>query len=442
MPIMYVNPAPRRRAGRKVRPLRGVTVGTKKLGRKSAAKKNAARRATKRKGTSMARKLYGAAAKAHAKRLAKSRRKHKRRNPAKKRAARKAHKATRRRARKSSVAAHYHSGARGYAAGMAAAPKKRRRRKARKAAAVAAPKRRRRRKARKSVSVTARRAAARRRYHKKHPGAKRRPGTKALRRARRSIKRARRFGGRAGAYAKRFKMRSNPRRRRARRNPGLVGGVTGPLMSGLKAAVPVAASLYLTRFIIAKVGPSIPMIDRLPGQVQAPVVASLMVVAANFATKKGPLAKYRSGIMLGTSLNLVDTLVKAFAPAEVKTMFGLGDSGMYDHAMGEYTTTSDYLEVGDEPIDDDIALSDYVETSGIEEELGAIQEELGISEELGGSGPRLLGGVSQSSTLRAIPRRSSVGVIPQRSFTKAIPAMGPGYDNVAALQTGIFSGGF
>jgi hypothetical protein len=220
------------------------------------------------------------------------------------------------------------------------------------------------------------------------------------------------------------------------------------LMGAVKAAIPVAASLYLTRFIIAKVGPSIPGVDRL-GTFKDPAIAGLMVVAANYASKTKMLSKYRSGIMLGVSLNLVDTLVKAFAPAEVKAMFGLGDSGMYDEALGEYATVGDYLEVGDvEPIDDDIALSDYVEMSGgIEEELGAIQEELGVEEELGAAGspfgnagPRLLGGVGQSSMLRSIPARSAVGVIPQRSFVKQVPHAGAGYDDSRALYTGIFSG--
>jgi hypothetical protein len=221
-------------------------------------------------------------------------------------------------------------------------------------------------------------------------------------------------------------------------------GTPGMLMGAVKQAAPIAISLYLTRFIIAKVGPRIPLIDKLPGQVQQPAVAGLMVVAANYATKKGPLAKWRTGIMLGTSLNLVDTLVKAFAPDTVKSMFGLGDSGIYDQALGEYATVGDYLEVGAEPIDDDIALSDYVEMSGVEEELGALQEELGVEEELGadGMGPRRLGGVSQGMMLKALKSSSPIGVVPTRSFTKAVPHAGAGYDNPSALYTGVFSGGF
>jgi hypothetical protein len=177
-------------------------------------------------------------------------------------------------------------------------------------------------------------------------------------------------------------------------------------------------------------------------------VAGLAVVAANFATKKGPLAKWRAGIMLGTSLNLVDSLVSAFAPLNVRQMFGLGDSGMYDQAMGEFVTVGDYLQVGAEPIDDDIALSDYVEMSGVEEELGAIQEELGVEEELGNgspfgdSGPNRLGGVGQSSMLKALKSASAVGVVPTRSFVKNVPHAGAGYDNPNLLYTGIFARGW
>ena len=452
MPIMYVNPAPRRK--RRVKPLRTASVGRTKTSRRvKRARKNAARRINKRKGKSMARKLYGAAAKAHAKRLSKTRRKRKRKNPAAKRR-RHARTATRRRRRRNPAAAaapatnpsrrrrRRRKNPSAYAMGHERTfgkPKRKRRRKARKSAA--APRRRRRSRKAASTKTTRRRAAARRRYRAKHPGAKRRTGVKALRRARRSIKRARRRGGRAGAYARRYHMRANP---------GLAG-IPGTLMAAVKVAVPVAASLYLTRFIVAKIGPSIPGLNSMPAQLQGPALATGMVVLASFATKKGPLAKYRAGIMIGVSLNLVDTLVKAFAPDSVKTMFGLGDSGMYDQALGEYARIGDYLQVGAvEPIDDDIALSDYVEMSGIEEELGAIQEELGVEEELGNGGgspfgddgPNNLGGVGQSSMLKALKSASAVGVVPQRSFVKQIPSAGPGYDNPSALYTGNFSGGF
>lgn len=451
MPIMYVNPAPKKRGTRRVRPLRGATLGKKRTSRRR--RKNGRKVAVaQRKGKSMARKLYGAAAKAHAKRLAKTRRK-RRKNPARRK--RHARRAVRRRRRNPAVMAAPTTNPRrrrrrrrnpaasaAYRAGYEATFKPKRKRKAK----SASPKRR-----RKARTVAQRRAAARRRYHAKHPSAKRRPGTRALRRARRSIKRAYRYGGRAAAYARRHKMRSNPRRRRSRRrgrrNPSL-SGLTGTLMGALKVGAPLAASFYLTKMLINKVGPSIPGLNSLPMQMQAPALATGMVFLANFATRKGPLAKYRMGIMAGVSLNLVDTLVRSFAPDSVKAMFGLGDSGMYDQAMGEFVTVGDYLQVGTTPIDDDIALSDYVEMSGVEEELGALQEELGVEEELGNgspfgdSGPNRLGGVGQSTMMKALKASSAVGVVPQRSFIKNVPHAGAGYDNPSALYTGIFGGGF
>jgi len=476
MPIMFVNPArkgarslKRKTKSRFVKPLRGVKLSSvkglrkkrrnpsaqkpavrkpvrlikrtlKRARRNSASRvvKNAVRR-TKRTGEVMAhKKLYGAAAKAHAKRLSKLHRKGKKRNPAKKKVS-----------KKSRVAAHMKASmSRGHS--YVAAPKKRKRRKSRKAGATKA-----------SLRIKRRRAylAATRGKVKK-----RKTGVKSLRRARVSIKRARRMGGRAGYYATKHKMHSNPKRRRKarknavrhyrkarrmHRNPASLAGMQGALMGAVKMAVPIAASLYITRFLVNKFGGQIPMLDKL-GKFQRPAVAGVAILAAHFGTRKGPLAKYRPGIMIGTGINLIDSVISAFAPQEVKAMFGLSGDALMHYPMSDYVTTSDYLEVGAQPIDDDITLSDYVEVGGIEEELGDIQEELGIEQELGAleqatgfaSSPRRLGGVSQSSMLKALKPVSAVGVVPQRSFTKAIPRAGSGYDDMASIQTGIFSGGF
>jgi hypothetical protein len=236
----------------------------------------------------------------------------------------------------------------------------------------------------------------------------------------------------AKAYAVRHKMRSNPRWRRYRRSPGL-----GGMMDIIKTAVPVAASLYLTRFIINKVSPMIPGVDKL-GAFSKPAVSAGMVALAHFGTRKGPLAKWRDGILMGTSLNLIDAVMSAFAPADVKGMFGLSGGGLYD-SVGEYVGTSDYLQVGAQPIDDDIALSDYVTVSGVEEELGMLEQELGVEEDLGDD---RLGGVSRGSMLKAVPSMSFEAPVPTRSFTREVPAAGGGYDNPNVLYTGVFAGGF
>jgi hypothetical protein len=289
-----------------------------------------------------------------------------------------------------------------------------------KAGTAAAPKKRRR-KARKAHA-----AAPRKRRYKRRPGAKRRTGVKTLARARRSIKRARRRGGLAGHYVKRHRMRTNP---------GL-----SDMMTIIKTALPVAASLYLTRFIINKVSPMIPGLDKL-GNFAKPAISAGMVVAAVYGTKKGPLSKWKDGILMGTSLNLIDSLVGAFAPADVKAMFGLADAGLYDRSLSEYVETGDYLRVGATPIDDDIALSDYVTVNGLEEELGmgALEQELGVEEDLGDD---RLGGVSRDSMLAPIPGMSFEAPVPARSFTRQVPRAGGGYDNPNVLYTGVFAGGF
>lgn len=211
-------------------------------------------------------------------------------------------------------------------------------------------------------------------------------------------------------------------------------------MGLVQKALPVAASLYLTRLIINKVSPMIPGVDKL-GTFQKPVVAAGMVAVAHFGTRKGMLSKWRDQILLGTSLNLVDSLVSAFAPADMKAMFGLSGDGLYDRSLSEYVETGDYLQVGAQPIDDDIALSDYVTVGALEEELGALEQELGVEEDLGDD---RLGGVSSStpSMLKPVPSMSFEAPVPTRSFTRKVMRAGGDYDNPNVLYTGIFSGGF
>jgi hypothetical protein len=131
-------------------------------------------------------------------------------------------------------------------------------------------------------------------------------------------------------------------------------------------------------------------------------------------------------------------------------MFGLADYGIYDEAMSDYVEVGDYLEVGAEPIDDDITMSDYVEVGQLEEELGALEEELGLEEDLGveeelGGDPlsrAYLGGTARGSMLRQIGRKPMVAAIPTRSFTRKIARAGTGYDKPGVLYGGIFAGGF
>lgn len=253
--------------------------------------------------------------------------------------------------------------------------------------------------------------------------------------ARRTLQNVKRGYATRGAKLnyRKYKMRTNPA-------PKTIGGV-------IKAAIPVAVSLYGARFVtnyLSTLGPVANITGRL-GSFARPAVAGITLVGAHFATKKGPTAlkKHRASIMVGTGINLIDSLIGAFAPESVKSMFGLGDHGMYSQ-MGDYVTVDDYVTVGDAPpIDDDIALADYVTVGQVEEELGMLEAELGAEEDLGDALSRpLLGGVSQSAMLAPVRPKSMVAPVPARSFTKRVAHAGGGYDKPDVLYTGIFGGGF
>lgn len=363
--------------------------------RRTATKRSAARRVTrKRKGSAMAKK-----------RKRKSTRARRRRKTV-------GAKVTRRKRRK----------------GVARSSSRRRRKSRRKMKAN--PARRRRRRSGRRASM--RRNPSRKRRSRRGRRASSRRAVPALRRARRAIKRARRRrGGAAYNYVRRHRMRTNAG-----------GGLAGVMMNAVKQAASVAVSLYGTRFLINTFGYRIPMIDKL-GAFAKPAVAIAAVAGAHYGTRKGPLAKYRTAIMLGVGLNLIDTLVSAFAPASVKGMFGLAGDGVYDRAMmGDYIEVGDYLKIGDYievGAEQDLGLEQEM---GLEQELGALEQDLGDEDSEHPLSRPLLGGVSQSAFMRGVPRRSMVAAIPERSFVSDVPSVGPGFDNEDRLFAGIFAGGF
>ena len=130
-------------------------------------------------------------------------------------------------------------------------------------------------------------------------------------------------------------------------------------------------------------------------------------------------------------VNLLSEIIGAFAPASVKAMIGMSD----------YVELGDFIQTGATPIDDDIALSDYLTTGQLEQELGAmgdgLQQELGLEQELG-----IDEGVSTSAMLAPVGARSFVQPVPSRSFTSAVPGISAGFDNPNGLYNGIFGGGF
>lgn len=205
-----------------------------------------------------------------------------------------------------------------------------------------------------------------------------------------------------------------------------------------KRAAPVLIGLYGARVLVSKLGPRIPGVSRL-GTFQGPALAIGAVLAVNLLTRKvGKLAKYRSELLLGTGLNALDSLIQTFAPASVKGMIGAGD--VYQ-ALGDYVQTvgpmGDYMYAGSgAPIDDELAMGDYVAVGAVEEELGMVEEELGAVEEELGSVP---GGLSQSALLKTVPQQAFLAPVPDRSFVKAIPDATSSFDNPASLYRGIFA---
>jgi hypothetical protein len=286
---------------------------------------------------------------------------------------------------------------------------------------------------RRKMSPTKRKRVAARKRRRK-PMYKKYRG-KALRKARRAIKRPR--SRLARAYKRHYKMRSNA-------PATLMGG----LMEAVKAALPIAGSLYLTRIAVSRLASMealAPMTTKLQVgkyNLSKPLLSAGFVALAHYGTKKGALKKWRGGIMLGTTLNLIDSMVSTFAPDDVKSMFGLSGDQLYA-GMGDYVQVGDYMQIGDvPPIDDDITLSDYVEVGGIEAELGALEADLGVEADLGGFEDRRLGGVHRGSMLKPVGRKAMLAPIPQRSFTKRIPEVSDRFDADSKLYGGIFSGGF
>lgn len=205
-----------------------------------------------------------------------------------------------------------------------------------------------------------------------------------------------------------------------------------------KQALPVMAGLIGTRIFVSRIGPMIPGASSL-GVAAHPVLTAAAGLGLGYlAGKVKPLQKYRTQLMIGAGISLLESLVSSFVPG-AKGLLGMGD--IYDNAMGEYVSVGEYVGVGADPLDDDIAMADYIQvgSDGVEEELGmGVSEELGVDEELGND---LLGGVSQSSLMKTVPRRSFLEPIPARSFTKPVRMGGPGYDNSASLYQGVFRNG-
>jgi hypothetical protein len=222
-------------------------------------------------------------------------------------------------------------------------------------------------------------------------------------------------------------------RRHYRKNPG------GMLIDLAKRAAPVLLGLYGARLLVSKLGPRVPMVNRL-GALQNPALAVGAVLAVNFITKKvARLAKYRSELLLGTGLNMVDAIISAFAPASVKAAIGVGD--VYDRALGEYIHAGAGQPAEDPAMGEYVQMGEYVAVGGVEEELGAVEEELGmggVEEELGDQGS-YGEGVERGAMLRPVQSQAMLEPVPTRSYTRNVPAATQAYDDMRDFYQGIFA---
>jgi hypothetical protein len=311
----------------------------------------------------------------------------------------------------------------------------------------------RRRKRRRNPAATMNPRRKRRRARRHNPG-------HAVRRRRHRARRRNPVSYRGPRRGGRYARRSSPLRRKHHRGPrrgGLyrkrIRNPFGPMVGGMvevmKQALPMAASLYGARFIINKFGPSVPGVNQLGTTWTKPVLSGALLGAGMLFTgagKLGFLRKWRFGILAGLGINVIDSVVSALAPPDIKAMVGLAGMGEYmtlsgyppiSSGMGEYVQFGTNQEMGD-----------YIEV-GTEEDLGALQSELGLESELGDDpatvvpstmGTPLMGGAG--SMIQAVPTTAMVAAVPGRSFTSEVQPASAQYDKQDRLATGIFAGGF
>jgi hypothetical protein len=226
-------------------------------------------------------------------------------------------------------------------------------------------------------------------------------------------------------------------------------------MGSLRQALPIAVSMFGIK-AISKQADRIPGLSSALGAHAGPVVAVAMIPVSAFLAKRvKPLRKYKGAIAVGAGLNALDVVLRAYMPADVKNMLGMGQDGIYaemgDYVeIGQYTEElgmGDYVEIG--------GMGDYVEigdTEGYSTSLGA-EEDLGLMQELGEEPSRMqsfsssqigsgIGTPRSSGFVKKVPAKTFAKPVPSRSFVKAVPEFTSNYDNPKKLYTGNFAGGF
>jgi hypothetical protein len=360
LPIFLINPARRRRSAKK-NPVKGsirrVASSSPKGARKPSKKKPAARKPAttnpqgKKKMAKKRRKLSGAALAARNKRLAKARRSRGRKknpsgkNPKRVAAGKKGAAAKKRKA----VARAYHSGTIGYAAGIAKRKKRKKGKTAKK------------RTARKGKLTKAQRAAASRKGWRN----RRRAGTAPAKKRRVKMTKTKRRA--RSRYGLKTLQRRHPRIKKLRKRKGASQtrawmhkhgyykiNPSNGMMNAVKQVLPIAGAFYVSKLISNKLG-DLPAVSGLTSKLNIggyalhkPVLSGVILAAAHYGSKKGALAKHRTGLMLGTALAFVDSIVSTFAPPDVKKMMGVGEYvSMSEYvSMNEYVSSGEYVSTG------------------------------------------------------------------------------------------------
>ena len=314
---------------------------------------------------------------------------------------------------------------------------------ARKAAATRKRKAAARSRAAKKAARTRKRRMSARKSTRKNPARKRRRST-AKRRHSASKSRKRSM---AAKKAWRSRRRSNPtrarkrrsavRRRRSasrRRNPA------NGMMGIFKQAVPAVAALYGARVVGAALtaGPLAGVASKVPANMGPAAVAALLAFGGHVATKRVKfLKKHRAGIMTGLGINLIDKIVGAVAPADMKAKLGVGDVDVY--GLSDYVAVNGYVDMsGAPPIEDNIALSEYVGIGDVEYDLGSFEQEMGMMQDMGVEmdlgadhtdfADRHLGGFHRWQYRAPVGQKKYLAPVPPRSFTAPVPHMTPAYD--------------
>jgi hypothetical protein len=389
LPIFIVNPA--RKAAKKRTPAKGsirrvpTSKGAKKPSkRKTAARKTAITNPQGKKKMAIKRRRQTAAQKraAAAARRRRGRTRNPKKDPKKVAAGKKGAAAKKRKAQ----AARYHSGAAAYGKGASKRKYKKPAKKRKKAAA----KKRTSKRSKASYRAAGLKAARTRKRNLKGTSKRKLP---TRRKAKRDRKQAARYSSYGLKTVKRARKRvlAAKKRKGAWRTRKFLGrhnmlkiNPSNGMMSAVKQVLPIAGSFYVSRLTVNKLSEVTAVgdvIGKVPLNLGKPVLSGVIMAVTHYGTKKGALAKHRTGLMLGTALAFVDSLVAALAPKDVKAMMGIKADGEEKKealsqyvSSGEYVAQSEYVGVGEY-----VSMGDHQHAYGTSIGPGDFRQEHGAS---------------------------------------------------------------